>query len=286
MKRLRLAILIFFLASAALFVAAFVRRRYLTDRTPPVITADTDKLTVSITATDEDLLKGMTAFDNIDGDVTSKLVVVSRSKFIDKGVIHVNYAAFDSSSNVGTKIRTVTFEDYVSPRFHIYAPLRFPTGSSGIDYLDKVTAEDCIDGNLTSQIKISLGQTMAVSEAATQQAMDIQVTNSCGDNAVLELTISSENYALYSTPSPALREYIAYVPKDGRISLTSYISGIWSAGIARSFENTGFDPARDITIDESALDVSTPGVYTVTYQLYNTDREPLGTAELIVIVED
>ncbi|MBQ3939245.1 MAG: hypothetical protein IIT70_01730 [Clostridia bacterium] len=286
MKRLRFAIVIFFLVSAVLFVAAYVRRRYLTDRTPPVITADTNTLTVSITATDEDLMKGMTAFDNIDGDVTSKLVVVSRSKFIEKGVIHVNYAAFDSSRNVGTKVRTVTFEDYVSPRFHLYAPLRFPTGSSGIDYLENITAEDCIDGNLNSQIKISLGQTTAVSEAATKQKMDIQVTNSCGDNAVLELTVSNENYASYSTPSPALREYIAYVEKDGRISLTSYISGIWTAGTARGFENSGFDPARDISIDENGLDVSTPGVYTVTYQLFNTAREPLGTAELIVIVED
>lgn len=286
MKRLRFAIVIFFLVSAVLFVTAYVRRRYLTDRTPPVITADTNTLTVSITATDEDLMKGMTAFDNIDGDVTSKLVVVSRSKFIEKGVIHVNYAAFDSSRNVGTKVRTVTFEDYTSPRFHLYAPLRFPTGSSGIDYLENITAEDCIDGNLNSQIKISLGQTTAVSEAATKQKMDIQVTNSCGDNAVLELTVSNENYASYSTPSPALREYIAYVEKDGRISLTSYISGIWTAGTARGFENSGFDPARDISIDENGLDVSTPGVYTVTYQLFNTAREPLGTAELIVIVED
>ena len=286
MKKLRLAILIFFLAAAAVFIAAFVKRRYLTDRTPPVITADSDQLSVSISATDEDLLRGMTAFDNLDGDVTSRLVVVSKSKFIEKGVIHVNYAAFDSSKNVGTKVRTVTFTDYTSPRFHLYAPLRYPTGSSNIDYLERVTAEDCLDGNLTSQIKISLGQTTTVSELATRQKIDFQVTNSCGDNASLELTVSMEDYALYSTPAPALKEYIAYVPKGGRISLTSYISGIWSAGSVRDFENSGFDPAQNIKVFDNALDINTPGIYTVTYQLSGRSGEQLGSAELIVVVED
>lgn len=285
MKKLRIAILVFFLATASVFTYTVVKRRLTVDYTAPVIKADENKLMVSIAVTDEELLKGMTATDNIDGDVTGTLTVVSKSKFISKGTVHVNYAAFDNNKNVGTYTRELTYIDYVSPRFHLFAPLRYASGSTGTDYLANITAEDCIDGNITQQIKISFGNTTAVSSSATLQQLNIQVTNSFGDSSVLELTASMEDYLLYSQQSPALKEYIAYVPCGGVIDLRSYVVGVWSAGSNRSFNDVKLS-ISNVTIDENGLDCSTPGIYNVIYKLRAADGEELGTANLIVIVED
>ncbi|MBQ1817486.1 MAG: hypothetical protein II124_02515 [Clostridia bacterium] len=284
MKRLRIAILAFFLVVAAVFTYTLVKRRATVDYYAPVIAFDEDVLQVSVSATDADLLAGVTARDNLDGDVTDTLVVTSRSKFASKGRLHVNYAAFDSNKNVGTASREVIYTDYVSPHFHLYEPLRYASGTSGNDFLENITAEDCLDGNLTQQIKISFGNTSVVSSGATKQHINIQVTNSGGDTAALELTVSMEDYLLFSQMAPALKDYIAYMSPGQAVNFRSFIVGVWSAGNVRSFDDTRFTSAN-ITVDESGLDRNTPGVYTVVYRLNGLDGEALGTAELIVVVE-
>ena len=285
MKKLRIAILVFFVAVASVFTYTLVKRRMTVDYDAPVIYGGGDVLMISVDSTDEDLLTGMSARDNIDGDVTNTLVVTSKSKFISKGRMHVNYAAFDSNKNVGTATREVVYTDYVSPRFHLSEPLRYASGTSGNDYLEHMTAEDCLDGNITQQIKISFGNTTPISSEAMTQRINVSVTNSGGDTSVLELTASMEEYLLYSQPAPALKDYVAYIPCGGSMNFRTLIEGIWSAGVVRSFNDTKYGMGN-ITIDENGLDRNTPGVYTVLYHLHGLEGEELGTAELIVVVED
>ena len=285
MKKLRIAILIFFIIVAAVFAYSIIKRRLTVDYDAPTITAEDDVIMVSIVSSEEDLLKGMRAVDRIDGDVTNTLMVVSKSKFISKGTQLVNYAAFDNNKNVGTFSREVVYIDYVSPRLHLSAPLRYASGTTGIDYLEYMSAEDCLDGNITQQIKLSFGKTTTVSSLATVQQINVQVTNSGGDTSTLELTVSMEDYLLFSQQAPALREYIAYVPCGGVIDLESYEIGIWAAGKVRSFSDSKLGP-ENISIDPNGLDCNTPGLYTVVYSLTGPEGEEFGTAELIVIVED
>ena len=68
MRKLRIIILLFFLAVLGVFISTEVRDRLSADSSAPVIRADTDTVSVSVTATEEDLLAGMTATDNLDGD--------------------------------------------------------------------------------------------------------------------------------------------------------------------------------------------------------------------------
>ncbi|MBQ2062810.1 MAG: hypothetical protein II458_09110 [Oscillospiraceae bacterium] len=283
MRNLRIAIVIFFCVVAVLFTGAYIRERLTTDYGAPVIQADTDTLRVSVSATEEDLLAGMTAYDNLDGDVTDTLVVMSRSKFISKGTIRVNYAAFDNSRNVGTYSREVIFTDYVSPHFRMDAPLRFASAGSMPDYLEHITAQDCLDGDITRQIKLTTGRSFAVSDSVTRQKVNLHVTNSCGDNAVLELTVSMEDYSSLNRPAPALRDYVLYAKKGGSLSLWNNVTGIWIGGNMRTFTDTGFSIA-DISVDDSAVNYAVPGVYTAVYTL-SSDGVDLGIAELIVVVE-
>lgn len=290
MRKLRIIILLFFLAVLAVFVSTEVRDRLSADSSAPVITADADSLSVSVTATEEDLMAGMRATDNLDGDVTDTLVVVSKSKFVTKGMLRVNYAAFDNNNNVGLYTRDVTFYDYTSPRFSISQPLRFLSGNSGNDYLEHVSANDCLDGNISPKIRITLGETMTVSENVSQRTANLMVTNSAGDNANLPINILIEEYDTYNTRAPALTDYVMYVKAGTRPDLRANLVGIWAGGRVTLFENTTFDPVEDIAIDDSNVDYRTSGVYTVFYRLSQEDRNgvrtDLGTADLTVIVEE
>ena len=108
MKRLRILILAFFVVVFLVFLVNRIHEYVTSDYTAPVIEAEQDSLNVSVNATEQDLLQGMTASDNLDGDVTDTLVVVSKSKFISPGTLRVNYAAFDQNNNVGSYSRMVS----------------------------------------------------------------------------------------------------------------------------------------------------------------------------------
>ena len=90
---------------------------------------------------------------------------------------------------------------------------------------------------------------------------------------------------MFSQRAPALKEYIAYVPCGGVIDLESYVVGIWSAGSVRSFADAKLSMAN-VAIDPNGLNCRVPGLYRVIYKLISAEGEPLGTAELIVIVEE
>ena len=291
MKKLQVLVLIFFIIVAAIFSFTRVKEYITSDFTPPVITAEYDSLRVSVDATEEDLLAGITAYDNLDGDVTDTLVVASKSKFVSTGTLRVNYAAFDRNNNVATYSRSVTFTDYHHPRVRMTQPLRFVNGNSNYDYLRSITVDDCLDGNITQQVKVTFGDTESVSNTASRQKVNLQVTNSAGDSSVLELWASFEDYSEYSQLTPALSDYIIYVQPGERPNYRSLLTGVWSAGNVRSFSDSGFHAEDDVRISDGGVNYSTPGVYSVSYQLSRetadgADRTALGTATLIVVVED
>ncbi len=124
MRKLRILLLIFFLIVFTIFMGTTIHEYMTSDYTAPEISADTDILYISVNARDEDLLARMTATDNLDGDVTDSLVVVSQSKFVAKNTRNVYYAAFDESNNGGTYTRKRIDTYYHSPRFVLTDTLR------------------------------------------------------------------------------------------------------------------------------------------------------------------
>lgn len=101
----KIAVIGFFIADAVLIAAgAFL---YLNlDRTAPAISfADEDrKLVYTEGMKEEELLEGVSAVDDVDGDVTDSVLIEKISEMADGNVI-VTYAALDSSNNVAKKTR-------------------------------------------------------------------------------------------------------------------------------------------------------------------------------------
>ncbi len=291
MRKFRILILALSVAVFGVFLFTRIREHLTSDFTAPVITAQEDSLYVSVDATEEDLLAGMYAQDNLDGDVTDTLVVVSKTKFISDATLRVNYAAFDKNNNVGAYSRTITYTDYYSPHFAMSQPLRFLGANSSNDYLKNISAFDCLDGNLTRQIKITFGETDGVSDTVSQQKVNLLVTNSAGDNSSLELIATFEDYTTYSIPSPALKSYILYTPKGQRPDYRANLSGVWSSGTVRKFADTDYTAENDIRVSDAGVNYNSPGVYTVTYWLSGrrdarTGEIVNGKAILYVVVEE
>lgn len=288
-RTFRTIITAFFLCVFTVFAVYRIRMLLSSDSLAPIINAESDSLVASVSITDEELLRGMTALDNVDGDVSDTLVIASKSKFIKKGTLRVNYAAFDKSNNVGTYTRELTYTDYESPRFSISQPLHWMTGDSRQNILEHVTAKDCISGDITPQIIYTLGDKWMISDKASVQTINLQVTNSAGDTALLELEISFDDYDTYYTAAPHLSDYLMYIKVGETPDYRGRLDGIWAGGVTTSFADSGFS-ADDVQIDSSRVNNGKAGTYTVIYRLGRTrgdgSREILGLAKLTVIVEE
>lgn len=76
------------------------------DRTAPVIHMEEVELEYRDGMSDEELLEGVTATDETDGDVTGSLVVEKVSE-VGNGVVIVTFGAKDASNNVAKTSRVM-----------------------------------------------------------------------------------------------------------------------------------------------------------------------------------
>lgn len=293
MKALRIVIMVIFPLALSAFLIFEIRERRLVDYTAPVISAESDTLEASVNVTDTELLQGMTAKDNLNGDVTSTMVVASRSKFIRKNTRTITYAAFDRNNNVGTYTRELTYTDYVPPRFVLKEPLKFLDNESKSNTLlyRLVGAEDVLDGDITGQIVITTGEEYPVDADTVGQTVNLQVSNRAGDTSVLEIEAAYLSYAEYNRQAPNLEDYIVYTSVGKTPDFRSYVIGVRSGTSTLPLAETDFNLNTDFSIDAGGLDISRPGVYKVYFTLSGVlnegeARQQLGTAEMIVVVTE
>lgn len=105
MKKLAAALaVILCLAVGALTVHKLVK----VDKEPPVINFGRN-ISFSDELSEEELLHGVTAKDNVDGDVTDSIVLESVSLNDEDATVVVTYAARDSSNNVARASRILEY---------------------------------------------------------------------------------------------------------------------------------------------------------------------------------
>ena len=250
------------------------------DNKAPVIRSSEETVHMSVKATDEDFLQGVTAEDDVDGDVTSTLVIAGKSNFIEEGVIRVDYAAFDSHNNAGTYSRKVIFDDYHSPRFSSDAPLALRSDSS-YDF-SFFSAEDVLDGDISNKIKIL--SDAYTTTASSEYPIVIEVTNNYGDVEKLNLVLDVLTNSEYNRRYAALSEYIVYVPVGGEIDPEKYIVGIRQGDRFLDFADTEFR-IEDIKI-EDYVNYQKPGKYTIIYSLPYSKTVTTETKMIVIVTED
>ena len=154
MRILRVVISLLFVVTTALYAYFLVTEKIKSDETIPVIKIESELLEVAIDSTTEDLLKGVTAYDEKDGDLTKSVIVESVSNFSEPGVCRVTYAVCDSNSHVATATRKIKYKGYESPKFKLSEDLCYSIYER-LDIADAISATDCIEGDISDNIVIS-----------------------------------------------------------------------------------------------------------------------------------
>ena len=288
MRRLRVTIVLVFVLSVIAFIAYNVMARMVEDHTPPVITCDSDTVTVSVEDDDSALLQGMTAEDNRDGDLTDSIRVSSMSNFTEPGKRTANYAVFDSSNQVATYSRTVEYTDYTSPQIQLSEPLRFSMEQmEDINLAENMTVQDCLDGDISSQIRATFSDNAYISQAGNYE-VTVQVSNSAGDTCSVPLTVTvtdSSDDEEMDKYYPVLSQYIVYTNVGKSVDLNSLVIGLERNGSEYLFEDdNSFLPGErgDVQVSGS-VDYKTAGTYTVDYT-FTTEDDVSATTKLAVVV--
>ncbi len=168
------------------------------------------------------LMKGLTATDDRDGDLTDRILVERISRFSEPGVCQVSYVVFDSGSNFCRYQRTVTYDDYVSPKLQLDEALMYRLGEQ-ISILDRIHLYDCLDGDITHMLKLESSNVH--DDTAGVYEIELYATNNYGDNIYVKIPL---NVGVYSADAPQIRlkQYLAYAKVGEKFSPLAYVESV------------------------------------------------------------
>lgn len=253
---LRLAISIMFALCLFIFAIVFYTDVIRADKTIPTISIDNDILNVKIDVGTEDLLKGVTAYDEKDGDITDKIVVESISKFIEKGTCTVTYAVCDNDHHVTNAQRKIKYTDYSSPKFVLNDSLCFSLNKYG-DVTEIIGAKDVIDGDISKNVIITSDNFK--SDVEGKYTISARASNSKGEIITMEFPVFVDNISP-TAPTIKLSKYIIYVKKGSNVDYSKYILNV---------KNSNDEIIQLPVSINSEVNINKPGVYAVHY--YSTD---------------
>ncbi|MEE1087304.1 MAG: hypothetical protein U0L05_09195 [Schaedlerella sp.] len=265
MRKVKIAIVGIFVLTSIVFGVYTVKSFITVDRTPPVINSETDVITVSVQDEEKVLFQGLTAEDDKDGDLTDSIRVFSMSHFISESKRTISYIVFNEENLATTYERTMEYTDYVSPKIYMTEPLRYnKTEVEKADFTKALTASDCLDGDLTAEIR-AFSDTYFYNITPGSYPVIFQVSNSAGDTCTVSVDViitDSLNTTEHKKYYPMLSNYIVYTSVNKPVDLRQYLIGVKQNNIEHLFE---VDPEiagvkENITISGS-IDYATPGVY-------------------------
>lgn len=281
--------------SLVAYIGVSIYSRNNVDSTAPEISMEEDEITISAQDSTDEILKGITAVDDKDGDVTQYLTLETFSNFISSGVREATIAVFDSAGNVSRVTRTVKYSDYTSPRVFVRGPLKAPLSDMTV-LLKKIQVVDCIDGDITGNLQIVSEKSISSIIPAEYQ-MRLQVSNSAGDTLDLPVTVEFYSSSGGADPAIQLTDYLIYVKKGEKVNPLSYIKQlivnsdvyVWNqdgeefTSVPSADEETGKTFSADKVKIDNPVDTSVPGTYEIQYSLQNDDEN--SSVYLIVVVE-
>lgn len=270
MKGLRIGTAIVFVITIVLFCWFYISEQKNVDYTVPHIEISSDVLNVSIHDTKDYLLTGVTAYDQKDGDITSKVIVESISKFSKEGTCIVTYAVMDSDKHVAKNSRTIRYTDYTSPEFYLEKPLIFKLDEN-VDIRKVVGAVDCIEGDISD--KVTIIATDFTDNTVGVFTLSLQATNKLGDVIYADLPIYVEEINARAL-TVELSKYLVYVEKGESPDFEEYISSVSSNFV---------EVDNYYLLLSSNFDSNTPGTYSVHFNVEDSAGHT-GHSILTVIV--
>ena len=277
LRTVRIILIILFclalIGAAALYFYTYTHE----DTSPPAFRSGTDLLEVSVTDPDEALLRELWAYDNVDGDLSSKIRVKDISTLVNETDVNVTYIVFDEASNYATYTRTVRYRDYTPPRFNLLRPMIFNVGET-VSFVSSVTVTDLRDGDISGRIKLE--ESTVVSNTPGTYSSVLSVTNRMGDTITLPLTVQIIDNSS-TRPKITLNQYLTYLSRGEKPKWKDYLEEVTDPLSASGDKTVS---VNKVTVNASQVDTSVPGVYEV-YYYYTGISGEIATVILTVIVE-
>lgn len=269
MRALKHTILILLVALFAAYIGTRIYQGSSTRKEPPTISCPEGVLEVSANDDESVVLTGVTAEDAQDGDLTDQIIIGGISKLISKDTAKVTLMVFDSDQNMGKVVRYIRYTDYQRPQFAVTKPLVF-SSTKEVSLLERLKALDVKDGDISNRIRVS---TLATTNNSEVYDITIQVTNSMGDTAWLQLpVIVQETNPM--RPVIELNSYLVYVAEGDSFDPNTYLAGLAVAGVP--METNLVSVSSDVNTAEA-------GTYRVIYSYSSSGIN--GMAILTVVVQ-
>ena len=270
MRYLRVVTVIFLIFS--IIFTAWANLRFLgnINNDYPVINSDSQLIEISVEDGKDALLKGLSASDKTDGDLTADIMVASTSHFLKLGTVNVKYVVFDSDNNSATLTRKVHYKDYKSPEFSLEKAPVYTKGDS-FDLLDYVKVTDVIDGDISDRVRIITN--MVSNYSSGVYPVTLEVSNSYGDTARLDLFVTYLDDR--SNVTIQLKKYVVYLEQNEEFEPFDWIASVMGK------DNTFLDK-EDVTV-QGNLDTGKEGYYQLIYSYSKGDNA--GQSCITVVVK-
>jgi oligopeptide transport system substrate-binding protein len=229
------------------------------DEENPVISGTRDFTYIIGESTAPNYTQGVTAIDNLDGTITSQIVVNSSAVNLQvPGVYNVVYTVTDLAGNVGTITRTVTVLDTTAPVITGVAGLSYVIGDPAPNYLTGVSATDNVDGDITADIVVnsSAVNLTVVGVYAITYTVEDSSENETVVNSFIQVKLHADDADLVP---PVIAGTMNYTFTIGVTQTINFATGVTAS------DNVDGDVTDSIEVDSSAVNFTTPGTYNVVY---------------------
>lgn len=215
-------------------------------------------------------LTGVTATDNLDGDVTSAIIVDdSAVNYNVTGNYEVSYTVEDAAGNeVVETITVMVVKETVDPEIEGLDDIVIGLNGDLPNFLEGITAIDNFDGDLTSDIQVSYPNNINTSVAG-EYTVVYTVTDAAGNTTEEEVTLYVSDIT-----APVIEGH-----RDLSFKVFSDPDFLWKQ--ITVIDNIDGDLLSEIVIDDSLVNMDVVGEYELTYSATDSAGN---TASVTVII--
>ena len=279
MRIVKIIFSVLFVLSVAFTVYVNVSDK--SDFNAPEIICKQDTISVSVNASEEQILSYVSATDSKDGDLTDSIVIESISPFVGRNNAKIIFAVCDSDKNVSKLEKNIQYTDYSNPDFSFSKQHVYYVGATKVDLLTGVSASDVLDGDISNRIVIS-DSAVDLSQPGVYP-VKYKVTTSKGVTS--EIEVNAYVYSSRLKFNIELSDYLVYASSDSPVDPESFIVE-YPEDYFNGHIRDNYDYSFDIIDD---VDYSVPGIYYITYRMsrvydYDDSDEPEILAEAYLAV--
>lgn len=234
----------------------------------PTITFEESELKVSVKTKEQDLLKGVKAYDKQDGDISNNIMIENYSIFLDNQARLVNYVVFDSDGNVAQESRMIHYHDYEEPKFHMKDQLRDSSYSTS-KVTDIVKAYSSVDGDISN--KITIMNTSFIDKDTLELKLSVSDSTNTTSYLTLHYYLDDDNDI-----EIVLEDYLIYLQKGETFNYKNNVINV----VEKLYQNIGLVEEIDIQIPN----MNEEGIYEVIYSISRSNGNH-GKTTMVVVVE-